>query len=178
MNTHGKKLRLKKARHGYHLQGEKGAIATLHLHTPHASRASLTIGDKRWILQRAKLLERQVRIHEDTPDKTPQLFCANWNCKGTLEMSGKPYFWGPVNKLWTQWAWHDEGGNEIIRIKTTHNFFDMEGEVRENNTLSSEERAYLALVGWYMLLLHHQEPEALVLTGIEFSLQKLARLIK
>jgi hypothetical protein len=178
MNSHGKKLRLKKTRRGYHLHDGKDAIATLDLHTPHASRASVLIGDKRWLLERAKLLERQVRIHEDAPGGDPRLFCANWNCKGALEMGGKPYFWGPVNKLWTQWAWHDAEGNELIRIKTRHNFFDMEGEVKHQNTLSPEEQAYLTLVGWYMLLLHHQEPEALVLTGIQFSLQKLARLIR
>lgn len=172
-----RKLRLAKTRHSYHLKDGDELLGALQLHNPHGSRATARIGEKKWTLKRANIMKRDVHIHEKDAAEPTATFCAGWNCKGVLQLNGRTYYWGPANKLWTHWTWKDERGGEVIRVKTKPNWLDMEGEIHAHGDEHEEEQKYLALVGWYMLLLHHQDPDALVFAGIESSIKKLKDLV-
>lgn len=174
---HTKKLHFRKSRNGYHLKDGESVLAALDLHNSHASSATAKVDDKRWNFKRAKILKRDIHISQEDGSEQPSLFCSDWKCTGILNLNGKQYFWGPVNKLWTHWNWRDESGKEIIRVKTKPSFLDIEGEVYGGNDLTEKDNKYLALVGWYMLLLHTQDPDALVFTGIESSIKKFKEMV-
>ena len=179
-NTSTQRLRIAKAKtkkYAYHLTDGGEVIGALELGNRHGSFAKAVVGNRALALSRPSLLKREIHI-EGAGTRQPAVFTSNWLCRGSVFLDGKLYHFAPANARWSTWAWSDSDGTEILRLTVTHHFLEMEGEVRGESDLTKDENKYLVLLGWYMLLLHHQEFDAFVAAGLKRSLAKLGELGK
>ena len=104
------------------------------------------------------------------------LFAGDLLSRGSLNIDNTTYQWAPTNKLMTSWAWYNNEGKEILRVRPQLHFFDPRAEIRAEHPLSGDTEKLLALLGWHLTLLGHQDPGSHLLASFEIYFGARARM--
>ena len=153
----------------YALKYGNEILGTLAFDATHGSRARANIGGRSLLLKRKKVFKKDIHIHEHE-DRLPVARFSATALRGTLSFGSTTYAWIPTNALLTSWAWQDPAGNELLRVSQKLNFFETQGEVCAERPLTAHIEKLLALLGWHLVLLGHQDPGAHLISSLEVYL--------
>lgn len=175
-----KRFRVEKIRgrdHAYALRDGETTLVTLGLENRRGSAATARSKNAQWVFKTAKLFRREIHVHGKDEKKPVAGFSLGWRGNGELTLDGTTYRFGPSNRRWTEWSWKDSRGNELLRYRLKFGIFKIEADVHASPALKGAVLECLSMLGWYVLILNHQDFESLAAAGIEKYLGKLARTV-
>jgi hypothetical protein len=151
----------------YALRGGGKDLATLTLHNRHGSRGVIINGEQTIMVCRSSSLKKHLTIENM---KGSAAFVADSLSRGSLLIGEVVYRWAPKNLHWSEWAWHNEHGQEVLSIRSKHTLTGYRGDVRAKSPVLSDLEKELALLGWYLILLNQQHFGMHLLTAIDLRL--------
>ena len=138
-------------RNGYELREGGKTFGRLVLQARHRASAEVRVDDSVMKLSRSALFRKHLtgnHSHHGTLRFDAHL------AADTITLAGRTYHWSPRNASWTEWEWRETGSRQAIRI---HMDYLGNGTVKTVEDLSGKEEKELALLGWYLVLLNHQD---------------------
>ncbi len=146
------------------LDGET-QLGALALRNRHGSGATITVAGQTLLAKRSSGLRKHLRLEHVSGGGH---FAADALSRGSLELNGVTYRWLPQNARWTEWAWRAADGRELMRIVSHHRYAGHQAEVASPAPLDALGQE-LALLGWYLTLLNHQDFGMHILTAIDLA---------
>jgi hypothetical protein len=157
----------KKSHMRYVLSGGGKDLSTLTLHNRHGSRGVIINGEQTILVSRSATFKKHLLIENMKGSAT---FTADSLSRGSLMIGDVTYHWAPKNLHWTEWAWHNEHGHEVLGIRSKESLVEHRGDVRAKHPVLSDLEKELALLGWYLILLNQQHFGMHLLTAIDLRL--------
>ncbi len=159
----------------YTIQGEKETLGSLTHLNRHGATTQARVENRTFSFKRKKIFKKDIHIHEHADALPIALFAGDLLSRGSLKIDNATYRWAPTNKLMTSWAWYNNEGEEVLRVRPQLHFFNPRAEIRAEHPLSSDTEKLLALLGWHLTLLGHQDPGSHLLASFEIYFGTRAR---
>lgn len=146
----------------YELRAGEEVIITLHWEKGWGSLATAASGGGRWTLKRAGFWHPHVTVRVAGSETDSAVFRAAWTGSGTLELSPtRQLRWASANFWHSQWTWQQADGTPLVHFKAKAGLTKIQGGVDvEAAALTLPELDLLVPLGWYLLVLYHQDSAA------------------
>jgi hypothetical protein len=144
----------------FELRADEEPVATLT--RAKGASALAEAADGCWTFTRSGFWHPAVQVQETGGAREAALFSARWTGTGTLKLQdGRRFHWGAANVWQSQWAWQAPDGASLLRIARQHCVRGARGTVEiAPDARFVRELSLLALLGWYLVLLHAQDGDA------------------
>lgn len=146
-------------RRAYELRAADEVVATLRF-----ERGTLAYGEAeggQWSVKREGFWHPQVTVRVPGSDSNIASFRAHMGGSGDLVFSdGRSFRLASTNALHTEWVWQQDD-QVLVRFQGRHGVIKANGTVEvEPQAAGLAELALLAVLGWYLILLHAQDTAA------------------
>jgi len=139
-------------------------VATLRWEGLFSTLATGTARTEQWTFERPRLLSRDVEVWVAGQDAPVAVFSPGWTEDGKLSYTdGRTLYWRGTNFWRTEWVFCDVHGGPLIRFEDTSGLFKKTTTVGPARAgLSEADRALLALLGRYLIVLQDRDRAAVV----------------
>lgn len=144
----------------YALKAGDDVIATLRWQR--GSLAITDVADRSWSFKRAGFCRPRVTIRPTGSELETAIFHLNWSGTGTLEVAPERHFeWAPASFWRARWAWRDAQGSLLVSFADGRTEGRVTGHVEiDPAAIALPELGLLVSLGWYLLVLRHDESAA------------------
>lgn len=149
-------------RRSYELRAGDVVVATLHWTHPWGSLATGETGEGHWTLKRTGFLRPRVIARVRGADTDAAVVAMHPGGSGEVTLAdGHQFRWTPMNLWRSEWAFTTNEGTRLIVFKPNLALARTEAEVKvEQHALALPDLSLLTLLGWYLLILTHEETAA------------------
>jgi hypothetical protein len=146
----------------YELRASDAVLATLHWENPWGSLATGVTSEGRWTLKRAGFLRPRVTVRVAGSDADAAIVTLHWGGTGDVRLAdGHEFRWTHISFWHSEWAFTSTSGEPLLVFKPNFALMRMEAEIEiRGQSLSLPELSLLALLGWYLMILIHEETTA------------------
>ena len=147
------------AKRTYELRVDDHILATLSQPSAWRQNRVAVSADGRWSFARVGFFRQRLVIADaDTGAEVASMSSQDWKRQGTLTMpDGRRYEWRNGSFWGSKWAWLDESGQPVMHFKQFGSFRLQCAVVIEPQAASDPRLTFLAALGWYLMLLAHQD---------------------
>lgn len=143
----------------YELRARDVVLATLRWENPWGSLAAGETAEGRWTLKREGFLRPRVTVRVAGSDADAAIVALHWGGTGEVKFAdGHEFLWTYMNFWRSEWAFTSTGGEPLFIFRPNLAVTRTEAEIEVGGeSLSLPELSLLALLGWYLLILIHEE---------------------
>jgi hypothetical protein len=142
-------------------------LATLKWQTQLAMRATFTVGDHVWNIDRLGFLNVRIEIRDGETKKGDLVgtFKPSWNYHGTLTLAdGRMFKWKNANIWGTEWKWTTMDDGDLMKFSPDSKLSRLtrsESRIELSPAVADfPEAPLLAALGWYMMLAMNMDAAA------------------
>jgi hypothetical protein len=146
----------------YELRADDAVIATLGWETTLGSLATGETAEGRWTLKRAGFLRPRVMARVAGSKIPAATVTLHWDGNGDVNFAdGHEFRWARMSFWHSEWAFTSKDGQPLLVFKPKFVMLGAGAEIEiEAHALSLPELSLLALLGWYLIVLIHEETVA------------------
>jgi hypothetical protein len=150
-------------RREHELRAREDVVATLRFQR--GSLADAEAEGHHWTFKRQGFWQPRVTVRVSGSDADVALFWPRWAGGGTLEFAdGRSVNFRSANFWQSEWVWQEQEKDQpLILFKGRHGLIKAKGAVEiQPAGAAHPDAALLALLGWYLILLHADDANASV----------------
>lgn len=136
------------------LFGNETEAGSLIFRNAQGSLAEAKTGNETLMLSRNSSFRKDLQVRKN--DEPVGTFLSDILSRGALSLNGHTYRWRPRNIAWTEWAFETTHGFPVVEIRLA-TMSSLGGSARVLGNIEEKEARLLSLLGWYLLMLSHQD---------------------